>query len=214
MTKVKSVSGYFSVTTIVLYALLIAALSTYFMPVVNVNLSALGSKVWSVQDLVRIIPSGMIWKNEERQPLTAQYDFFDLVQELAPRQAGSKVTLKASPQFIAGALVPLALAGAYVLAILNLLLVPLRRNQVFTIVSIFTVACSGYVLFGMYYLDQVARRVFSESLAKVGESPFALIARNLISEVEIRPASGLFVLVGLTVLILLFAFWQRRQVAR
>ena len=114
MTKVKSGSNANPITTIALYGLLIAALGTYFLPILSVSLPVFGRKSWSVQNLVKAVPKNMFQqqKEEKGKPLTPEYDFFDLVREISPRDPQTKTAVKVSPEFIAGALVPVALALA------------------------------------------------------------------------------------------------------
>ena len=58
MPKVKS-AGLEGATTVAIYIFLIAALGTYFLPVISVNLPVFGMKSWSVRDVVQVLPKGI-----------------------------------------------------------------------------------------------------------------------------------------------------------
>lgn len=212
-TKVGNVQ---QLTTVAIYVFLIGALGTYFLPVVSVTLPALGKKSWSVRDVVSVIPmpkggpsKGTAQKEAGKEQLKLDYDFLDLVKEVSPKNPRTKTASKTSPEFIAGALVPVSLALAYLLALLSLFLAPLKKGGTFIPVSLLTSACSAYALLGTYFLAQSAKRAFASSIAKVEDSPFGAIAKHFVQQVTIQPERGLYALVVLTVLALGVGFYRR-----
>ena len=213
MARGKSNPKLQQLATIAIYVFLVLVVGTYFLPTVSVNLPAFGKKSWSVRDIVRVIPKGM-QKEEKRKPLTAEYDFMDLVKELAPRRSDTKAPINVYPEIILGALVPVSLALAYLLSLLNFLISPLKKGFAFLTASALAAVCSCYALLGVYLLGQSAQRAFSNSLAKVEDSPFSVIAKSLLQEVSIQPDTGLFVLVIATTAVLLLSLYRMTQSAK
>ncbi|MBI4358321.1 MAG: hypothetical protein HY584_03395 [Candidatus Omnitrophica bacterium] len=201
MVKAKTGFNRDRLLTAAIYVFLIAALGTYFLPIVGVTLPAFGKKTWSVRDVVSAVPKGAAEKEEKGKKLTPDYDFLDIVKEISPKEPETKATSKISPEFILGALVPVALALAYVLSVLGLFVAFLRKGAVFFSVSALSAVCSVYALLGVFYLGQAAQRAFSDSLAKVEDSPFSMIAKNFVQQVTIQPENGLYALVLLTVIV-------------
>ena len=212
MAKAK-IGNVQQIATAAIYVFLMGALGTYFLPIVSVTLPALGKKSWSVRDIVQSIPmpKGAAQKEGQKGKLTPDYDFFDIVKEISPKNPETKATAKVSPEFIAGALVPVALAFAYLLALLGLFVAPLKKGGAFSSVSVAATACSAYALLGTYYLSQAAQRAFSSSVAKVEDSPFGMIAKNFVQQVTIQPETGLYALVVLTALVLVVGFYRKAQ---
>lgn len=214
MAKGKSSTNLQFVSTIAIYVFLIGALGTYFLPIVSVTLPAFGNKGWSVRDVVTSIPIpkvGLKATSQTEEKLTLDYDFIDLVKEVSPKNPETKATVKVSPEFIAGALVPVALALAYVLVLLCCFLAPLKKGAIFPSVSLLATACAAYALLGTYYLSQAAQRAFASSIARVEDSPFGIIAKNFVQQVTIQPETGLYALVVLTALVLVTGFYRRAQ---
>lgn len=213
MAKGKSIANLHQITTIAIYVLLLAVLSTYFLPIVGVNLPAFGKKTLSVRDIVKVLPKSVSQRSEAHQPLTVQFDFLDLVKEVAPRNPDTKVIVKLSPEFISGALVPVALALTYLLALLSFFIAPLRKDQAFLFTSVLSLVCALYAFLGTSLLGQAARRAFADSLAKVEEAPFAMIAKKFVQEVTIQPEKGFLLLVLFTVLVLGVGLYRRFRTA-
>ena len=209
-------SNSYQVATIAVYLFLIGALGTYFLPLQSVTLPALGRHSWSVKDIVKSLPKGagkgQAGKAESGRSFDTNFDFMDFVKEITPKQKATGAPSKVSLEFIFGALIPVALVLAYLFVILSLLVVSLRQGSVLIATSLVAVISSAYVLFGTYYLSAAAQKAFSSSLAKVADSPFGAIAKNFVQEVSIQPETGLFVLVGLTALVLATGFYRRNQV--
>ena len=211
MAKGKTKAGMYQAATVGVYIFLLAVLSTYWMPVMSVNLPAFGKKSWSVQDIVRALPKAAPGQKEEKSSkLSPKYDFFDLLKEISPKGADTKTAVKISPGFILGALVPVALALTYLLAILGLVLAFLKKASPFITTSVVSAACAVYTLLGTYYLSQMAQGAFSSSLAKIEGSPFAAITKNFVKEVTIQPETGLFALVVFTVLVMVIALYRTK----
>ena len=211
MPKVKS-AGLEGVTTVAIYIFLTAALGTYFLPVISVNLPVFGMKSLSVRDVVQVLPKG-IKGGEKREPMTSRYDFMDMVKEVSAKKGATKSKIGISPTFIAGALVPVALALAYLLSLLGLFLAPLRKGRALVLDSILAALCASYVYFGIFVLNNAAQRAFQESLAKVAESPFSVIAKNLVQKVTIQPEKGVVALILFTLIVFgLSSYRSKKQI--
>ncbi len=216
MSKTKSsASNSYKTATFVIYLFLFAALGTYFLPLQSIKLPALGKKSWSVQDIVKTLPKGApkgkAGEEKKMGKFNTDFDFMDFVKEITPKKQATGAPVKISPEFIFGALVPVALILAYFFVVLSLFLTPIRKGSALIGSSLLSVLCSAYVLVGTYYLSSAAQRAFSSSLAKVEESPFGIIAKNFVQQVSIQPETGLYALVGLTVLVLVVGFYRRNQ---
>ena len=198
------------VITIAVYVFLIGALATYFLPVISVNLPALGKKSWSVKDMVGVIPKSLPKAGgqpaEKKEKLSIDYDFGDLLKELSPKGEPGKGGAKVSKKVILAGFVPVALALAYLLAVVSLLLAALKKKSGFFVASAGTAFCSVYALAGTYLLAQRAQQAFSTSMEKVSESPFGAIAKNFVQQVTVQPETGLYALAVLTVLAFLLGF--------
>ncbi len=211
MAKTKSsASNSFKIATGVIYLSLLAALGTYFLPLQSVTLPAIGKKSWSVQDIVKSFPKGAV-KGKAGRKFDVNFDFMDFVKEITPKKAASGTPAKISPEFIFGALIPVALVLAYLFALLSLLLASVRNGSALIGTALISVISAGYVLVGTYYLSSAAQKAFSSSVAKVADSPFGVIAKNFVQEVSIQPETGLYALVGLTVLVLVVGLYRRNQ---
>lgn len=214
MVKMKTSANFYQLATVAIYVFLIAILGTYFLPIVSVNLPALGKKSWSVKDVVKTIPRGVSRQKREQKQLTPQYDFLDLVKEVSPRNPETKAPSRRSAQFILGALVPVALALTYLLALLSFFLAPLKKGAAFVFTSALTAICSSYALVGTFFLAQAAQRAFSSSLEKIADSPFSVIAKNFVREITIQPENGFLALVLLTVVVFGIGIYRRSLAAR
>lgn len=213
-TKLAASNGY-KLATVAIYLLLIAALATYFLPLQSVTLPAIGKQSWSVQDIVKSLPKGagkgQAGKAQSGRSFDVNFDFMDFVKEITPKQQGTGGPSKVSPEFIFGALIPVALLLAYLFVILSLLLALVKQGSTLIATSLAATISSAYVLVGTYYLSAAAQKAFSSSVAKVADSPFGAIAKNFVQEVSIQPETGLFVLVGVTALALVTGLYRRNQ---
>jgi len=217
MAKGKASSGANQVVAIAVYVLLIGALGTYFLPIMSINLPAFGKKSWSVKDIVNVIPKSLPkgggQKVESKGKLSINYDFNDLIKEISPKAQPGKGRAGVSRKVMLGALVPVALAFAYLLAIVSLLLALSKNCSAFVASSIAAAACSVYALAGTYLLAQATQKAFSDSMAKVESSPFGAIAKNFVQQVTIQPETGLYALAVLTVLAFIFGLYQKNKPA-
>ena len=219
-TKVKS-GGLHGIATVAIYIFLVAALGTYFLPVVSVDLPVFGTKSWSVRDVVQTLPKSFAPKSGKggERELSPNYDFLDMVKEVSSKRqaakggSGARGGMSISPTFILGALVPVALALAYLLTLLGLFLAPLKRGSAFIANSLLTAIFACYAYGGVFILNASAQRAFQESLAKVEDSPFSLIAKNLVQKVTIQPANGLIVLILLTLIVFGAGLYRRSRSA-
>ena len=217
MVKGKTGSGANQIVVIATYVFLLGALGTYFLPVMSVNLPAFGKKSWSVKDIVSVIPKSLP-KGGGQQPdkkgkLSIDYDFKDLIKEISPKSEPGKGGAQVSPRIILGTLVPVALALAYLLVIVSLLMALSKNCSAFGASSIAAAACSVYALVGTYLLAQAAQKAFSSSMAKVEASPFGAIAKNFVQQVSVKPEMGLYALAVLTVLVLVLGLSQKKKSA-
>lgn len=214
-TMTKPASNVRQILTVLIYVSLFAVLATYVMPIVGVSLPALGKKSFSVRDFASALPKSVPSKKEERpEKLSPNFDFMDLVREISPRHPETKTVVKVSPEFVMGAMVPVALVLVYVLALIGLFLAPLRNAAALLIVSGLSVLFSGYVLAGTYYIGQAAQRAFSDSVSKLSETPFAAITQKFVQQVSIQPDYGLYALLLLTILTLVLSWYRNTQTAR
>lgn len=215
MAKTKlSVSNGSKITTIVIYLLLMAALGTYFLPLQSVMLPAVGKQSWSVRDIVKTIPKSIPARGQEEKAASGfktDFDFMDFVKEISPKNQQTGTASKLSPEFLFGALMPVALVLAYLFVILSLFLAPIKRGSALIGAALISVISSAYVLVGTFYLSSSAQKAFSSSVAKVEDSPFGAIAKRFVQEVSIQPENGLYALVGLTALVLVVGFYRRNQ---
>jgi hypothetical protein len=210
-TATKSTSNIRQVTTVLIYVSLFAVLTTYLMPIVGVSLPAFGKKAFGVRDLVRVIPKGVSKKEQRSEKLTINYDFMDLVKEISPRDPNTKVVTKVSPQFILGAMVPVALALVYVLTLIALFVAPIKNAGALLATSGLSVLFSIYALAGTYFLGQSVQQAFSDSVAKLAETPFSAITQKFVQQVSIQPDYGLYALLLLTVLTFVLGWYRNRQ---
>ncbi len=217
MAKGKAGGNSNQIAVIATYVFLIGALGTYFLPIISVKLPALGVKSWSVKDVVSVIPKllpkGGGQKAEQKGKLSVNYDFNDLIKEISPKGEPGKGKAHVSKKIILGGLVPFALALAYLLAALSLILAVLKKCAAFFTASVATAACSVYALLGTYALAQAAQRAFSDSMSKVESSPFGAIAKNFVQQVKVQPETGLYVLAALTVLVVVIGFCCKKKSA-
>ncbi|MBI1977513.1 MAG: hypothetical protein HYS55_02040 [Candidatus Omnitrophica bacterium] len=216
MAKGKPGFNLSQITTIAIYVFLVGTLVTYALPIMSVTLPALGKKSWSVRDIVSVIPKSLPSGKEEKGAgkLSTDYDFTDLLKEILPKDPQTKAPAKVSVELIAGLLVPVALALAYLVTILNLLVAVLKKGSVFIVSSAAAAICACYTLVGTFYLAQVAERAFSSSIAKVEDSPFGSLLKNVVQQVTIQPETGLFVLSLLTIVVFGIGLYRKSALAR
>ena len=214
-TMTKSASNVHQITTVLIYVSLFATLTTYAMPIVGVYLPAFGKKSFSVRSFARAIPKGMpSQKQGEHQKLMPNYDFMDLVKEISPRNPNTKAVVTVSPEFVLGAMVPVALILVYVLALIGFFLAPIRNASALLLTSSLSVLFAGYVLAGTYFIGQSAQRAFSNSVTRLSDTPFAAITQKFIQQVSVQPDYGLYALLLLTILTLVLGLYRNTQAAR
>jgi hypothetical protein len=214
-TMTKPASNVRQITTVLIYVSLFAVLATYVMPIVGVTLPAFGKKSFSVRDFAGAIPKGMPSQKEQRpEKLSPNFDFMDLVKEISPRNPNTKATVTVSPEFVLGAMVPVALVLVYILALVGLFLAPIRNASGLLLTSGLSVLFAGYVLAGTYYIGQMAQRAFSDSVSKLSDTPFAAITQKFVQQVSVQPDYGLYALLLLTVLAFVLSWYRNTQAAR
>lgn len=208
MTKLKSGSKPFGITTVVLYVFLVAAIGTYFLPFVGVGIPVVGEKSWGVRDLVKTLPKGVQMKGAERKEFTPEFDFVDLIEEVTFRIPEGKVTWNTVKHFLLAALIPVALLLAYLALLIGLFLASLKNTKAFACVAGLATVCAAYVVIGISYLGIAAQKALADSLARVEESPFFLVTKELVQEVSIRPDIGGIALLILAALIFVVALFR------
>ena len=214
-TMSKPASNTRQIVTVLIYVSLFAVLTTYIMPIVGVTLPAFGKKSFSVRDFARAIPKGMPSKKEQRpEKLQPNFDFMDLIKEISPRNPETKAVVKVSPEFVMGAMIPVALVLVYLLALLGLFIAPIRNGSMLLIVSGLSVLFSVYVLAGTYYTGQVAQKAFSDSISKLSDTPFGAITQKFVQQVSIQPDYGLYAILLLTILTLVLSSYRNSQSVR
>lgn len=215
MAKTKAASSKGTqISTVLIYLLLLGTLATYVLPLQSVTLPAIGKKSWSVQDVIKTIPQSASTKSQKEKTggldLKIDFDFMDFVKEIAPK-GENKEQVKISPEFIFGALMPIALVLSYVFVILSLLVAASKKGAGLIGFTLGAAISAVYVLVGTFYLSQAAQRAFQSSMAKIEGSPFAAITKNFVQEVSIQPEYGLYTLVALTALTAAVGFYRRNQ---
>ena len=210
-TKVASGPNIRSLVTLFIYVSLVAVLITYLTPIVGVNLPAFGKKTFSVKDLVRVIPKGAPKKEERPSKLSVNYDFMDLVKEISPRDPNTKNVVKVSPEFVLGAMVPIALACVYLLALVGLFLAPIKNSLGLFVTSALSVLFASYSVAGTYYLGKATEKAFSDSVSKLSGTPFASITQNFVQQVSVRPEYGLYLILILTILTLTLSWYRNMK---
>ena len=189
--------------TVAIYLFLVAAVGTYFLPFVGVELPVIGKKSWSVRSVVKTIPKGFQSQGKSNLKMSQKFDFIDFVKELTPPKQEGRGLPKGIVNVVLGVLVPIAAAVAYLALILGLFLAPLKRSGVFLFTSGVAVVCAMYVVLAVFYFNTAMQGAFSDTLLKTKDSPFFFITKNLVQEVSIRPDTGLIALVSLAAIIFL-----------
>ncbi len=181
----------------------------------GIQIPAFGKKSFSVRDFAQAIPKGMPSQRGERpQKLSPHYDFMDLVKEISPRNPDTKAVVTVSPEFVLGAMVPVALVLVYGLTLVGLFIAPIRNASALLLTSSLSVLFAGYVLAGTYFIGQSAQRTFSDSVSKLSDTPFAAITQKFVQQVSVQPDYGLYALLLLTILTLVLGLYRNTQAVR
>ncbi len=202
------------IVLLVTYVLMIAALGTYVLPVWRVEMKPLGSKSWSVHDLVKAMPKPALRRDAEtdQKPSTRKksFDFGDVLRNVSrPAQPGDEK--KISPTFVIGIFIPIALALTYLLVLLGLFLAPVKGGKPFRLIAGFSILASGYVLAATHYLSVQAQNSFAQGIQQAGQGIFALLGPGIAPQLTIRPDVGLFALFGLTVAVFVVNFARKKS---
>jgi len=207
MTRKKSNQPQFAVTMIFIYILLFAAVSTYVLPVLRVTLPPVGSKSWSVRDVAWSIPKSFA-PRDQKEGFKFDYDFVDFMQKIMPEDTQNPSVLKALPFFL-GILVPITLVLAYLFILLSFFLAPLTKGGPLFTTSLLAVINSIYALAGTYYLGDIAQAAYHDAVQKAGSGILGTLAQTFVSEISVKPDTGLFVLCGAAVLVFVTNLYRR-----
>lgn len=189
--------------TILIYFFLLAAVSTYFLPFIGVSVPALGTKSWSVRDIVKTLPRAVRFQRQGEHPLSTHFDFIDFVREISPKAKEGGLSRAGALNLALAALVPVSAILAYAMLVVGFLAAPMKKSAPFACIIGTAVVSACYCLLGVYYFNGIAQRAFSEALSKVTEGPFAFLTKQLIQQVSIGPSTALFGLTVCSVLIFL-----------
>lgn len=181
-------------TNLIIYMLLIAAIGTYALPMLSIQLPPLGEKTLSVKDVIQSIPkAGGGGEEKKKGDLKVSRDFLDVLMKLLPKDAETKKPVKLSLTFIVGILVPIALVVAYGTLFLSLLIVPFKKIFL-SILSGAAVLSAAYAVVGTFYLGLVAEAAYANAVDKVSGKTLGGLVKNFIPEITIVPDYGLYAL--------------------
>lgn len=184
---------------LIISGIIVAALSTYFSPVIRVTLPAIGSFNWSVHDLVRPAFKQAMHQLTHSKPKSSakkeKTSFFEVLQKILPKNKENKPT-KVSTTFVFGILVPVALFLSYLILLACLAVVWAKKAWTMRICAKLALIASVYVLVGTFYLGFEAQRSFAETVDKAANGVFGFIAKNFVAEITIKPDTGLYFLVA------------------
>lgn len=199
--------GGIGFSTILIYVMLFTGLATVYMPMMQVQSPALGTKSWRVMDLVKALPKG---GGEKKDPIIkVDYDFMDVLKKILPKNSKTDKPQKVSLTFILGILVPVALALTYALLILSLILAPVKKGPFFPWVSGMSFLTAAYSLAGIFYLGLSAEKAFTDAVDKASQGLLGIITKNLVPEISLTPATGCYVLAGVTLGAVVVSQWRR-----
>lgn len=197
-------------TTVTIYILLFLGLGTYFMPLLQVKLAPLGTKSWSLQQILEPLPQ-KIFGGGKKKSFKVDYDFTDLLEKVLPRDKKSNELTRLSPTFILGALIPVALIVTYLSLIGGLFLAAFGRGSPLVYTSLIGLIGAAYSMFGVYYLGQAAVKGFDAAVERAGEGVLGFVTRNFVQEAAIQPDAGLFVLLVATLAIFAVGIYRNNN---
>ncbi len=198
MTKTKSNGKKCLVWKTLVYLMLAGALFTYVCPFVRVRVPALGTRTWSVRDMVqtasKVIPS----KTNTAQSFNPSFDFIDFIRELLPRGEGFRLEQERTLLFVMGAFVPLALIVVYVTLVLTFFLALLKNGNPYAWATGIMNVCVGYVIGSIYFFNHAAHESFGKAITSAKANPFFLVTERLVQDVSLEPAKGAWALIAFT----------------
>jgi hypothetical protein len=208
--KTKTASKGFWIWTFFIYVLLAGAVTTYFLPIVRVTVPSLGHKSWSARDITETIPKVQPPKEGERPKFSHNFDFIDFVKEVAPRGKTTQEMKDKYTIIILGALIPVALALAYLAVVAGLFLAPLKKGGLFLFTCGLTTVCASYVFVGVRIVNTAAQGAFQQAIEKAESNPFFLVTKHFVKEVSIQPDWGLLTFAVVAGLIFMTALLRQK----
>ncbi len=187
---------------------LIVALSTYWMPIIRLIVSPIGSKAWSVHDVVSAIPKGLS-QPAQKSSFKVDSDFIDFVKEILPKSK-TNTPRKFSFTFVISILIPFALLGAYLGTLAQFFIILfLNKTRMLQKASGATAAVSLYALLGTYYMGVQAHLAFANTMERVNKSAFGFVTKYFTQQISLCADKGLYVLLMATALAFLSTlFWE------
>lgn len=202
MAKKKGVSP-------VVFVFLVAALATAGLPLIRIEVPPVGRKSLGIRDLVGSLPkAARSQKSGEGASLKVKMDpdFFDVIEKVLPKKskagsAPSGAPAKVSPTFVLAILVPVSLAAAYLLTLIEAALAALKRTRAFKTASLVALASSAYALVGTIYLSRVAQETVNQGIADAGEKLFGIFSKEIMPQITLAPDKGLYALLAASALV-------------
>ena len=189
---------------------LVVAAYTYWLPIIRVVVSPLGSKAWSVRDIVKVIPKG-VFQPAKKPSFKIDFDFVDLVMKILPKNSQTQAPKKLSLTFIYCMLVPVALVIAYLGVFLQFVMIFFSKGQVLQKTAGVTIVASLYALIGTYYLGVQAQIAFTNAVERASQGTFGFVAKYLVQQTAVCAGAGAYTLLVATTLVFLTSFFWRRR---
>lgn len=202
MAKKKGVSQ-------VVFVFLVAALATAWLPLIRIEVPPVGKKSLGIRDLVSSLSkAAQSGKSGEGASLKVKMDpdFFDVIEKVLPQKskagsAPSGAPAKVSPTFVLALLVPISLAAAYLLALIEAALAAFKQIGAFKTASLVALASSAYALVGTIYLSRVVQETVNKGIADAGEKLFGIFSKEVMPQITLAPDKGLYALLAASALV-------------
>jgi len=182
--KKKQIAGW------LLVVFIFVGLATYMMPFMRVQIGGVGLLRYSFSDLVGFLPKPDIGTSQSSKPKIHFKEALEkLVKKVNPpsKQGGG---FPFSGPFILGLLIPVALAWAYVLLLVTLILEFADKKKRHLKYLLLSALCAFYAMAGSVYLSYVARKAVSDSGGKF----FSLITKAFSQSIDVASDYGVHVL--------------------
>lgn len=188
----------------ILIVLLLGALMTYVAPFMSVSFARVGSIEFSFNDLVRLIPLPDL-KEKKSGPEINFKETLEKITELRPSAKKSEGGFQIAPELIFGGMIPVALAIAYISALLSLLFVVIGSGLFLRSWLLGGVLASAYVIFASQYLSSFVKNRVAES----GEGIIGLVSGLFSKGISVETEYGAYVLTGCLAAAFLFYFLRK-----
>ena len=189
---------------------LLAALGSSALPVIEVKVPPVVHERWSVMSIAKPIPKMFQKKESKLDFAKLDFDFFDVLAKILPKNEKSGERQRVSLTFVLGALVPVALVLSYLLALAALVFnfLPLM-GFLFALCARFAMFTSAYALVGTHYLGKAAQSAAQASVDQRAEGLLGLVTQHLVRKITIQPDTGLFVLFGCLAVVFMLSFFKK-----